>query len=278
MAVDLHLHSNRSDGTESPAGIVEAATRARLTAIALTDHDTLEGIEEARAAAAGRIELIPGVELSVEWPTGAMHLLGYWIEPGSGPVEEVLATLRDDRNRRNREIVGALVELGLDITIEEVEAAAGGSSVGRPHFGSVLVDKGYVGSMPEAFDRFLADGRPAYRPRIRLDVEDAVRLIHEAGGVTAVAHPHTVGTTTGDFSRAFETFAEVGIDGVECHYAEYAPDQRSELATIARAIGLVPVGGSDFHGYHKQGISIGTGYGDLHVPDEVVDELRDRRP
>ena len=144
MAVDLHLHSNRSDGTDPPATVVELAVSAGLEAIALTDHDTLEGIEAARAAAADRIRLIPGIELSVEWTTGEMHLLGYWIEPGTGPVEERLFELRRDRNRRNEEIVGALGALGIDITVDEIVAEAGGSSVGRPHIGAVLLRRGVV--------------------------------------------------------------------------------------------------------------------------------------
>ncbi|HSG80160.1 MAG TPA: PHP domain-containing protein [Acidimicrobiia bacterium] len=277
MAIDLHLHSNRSDGTDPPERIVELAVAARLDAIALTDHDTLEGIEEARAAAAGRIRLVPGVELSVEWPTGAMHLLGYWTEPGTGPVEERLAELRQDRNRRNAEILGALRGLGIDITVDEIVAEAGGSSVGRPHIAAVLLRKGEVASIAEAFDRYLARGRPAYRPRLRLEAAVATGLIHEAGGVASVAHPHTVATSAAEFGRAFEAFADAGIDGVECHYAEYAPDQRQHLATMAERLGLVPTGGSDYHGDNKPGLAVGSGHGDLRVPDDVLDRLEQRR-
>jgi predicted metal-dependent phosphoesterase TrpH len=277
VAIDLHLHSNRSDGTDPPARIVELAVAARLDAIALTDHDTLEGIDEARSAAGDRIRLVPGVELSVEWPTGAMHLLGYWTEPGTGPVEERLAELRRDRNRRNAEIVAALVDLGIDITIDEILAEAGGSSVGRPHIAAVLLRKRAVTSIAEAFDRYLARGRPAYRPRLRLDAVEATRLIHEAGGVASVAHPHTVATSAADFAAAFEAFAETGIDGVECHYAEYAPDQRRHLASTAERLGLVPTGGSDYHGGHKPGLTVGSGRGDLHVPADVLDRLERRR-
>lgn len=277
MAVDLHLHSNRSDGTDPPARVVELAVSAGLGAIALTDHDTLEGIEAARAAAADRIRLIPGIELSVEWTTGEMHLLGYWIEPGTGPVEERLAELRSDRNRRNEEIVGALGALGIAITVEEIVAEAGGSSVGRPHIAAVLLRHGIVDSIAEAFDRFLAKGKPAYRPRLRLDARVATRLIHEAGGVAAVAHPHTIATTSADFTASFEAFAESGIDGVECHYAEYTPEQRERLAATAERLGLVPTGGSDYHGDHRPGVAVGTGRGNLRVPDDVVDRLEDRR-
>lgn len=275
--IDLHLHSNRSDGTETPTRIVDLAVEARLSAIALTDHDTLEGIDEARAAARGRIRLISGIELSVQWPTGAMHLLGYWVEPGQGPVETRLAELRDSRNSRNAEIVAALTELGIDITLDEVEAEAGGSSVGRPHIGAILMRKGAVDSMADAFDRYLAAGRPAYRPRVRLDAADAVALFHEAGGVASVAHPHTIATSEADFRMAFESFAAVGIDGVECHYGEYTPQQRATLAATASRLGLVATGGSDFHGGHKPGLSVGTAKGDLRVPDEVVEALEARR-
>ncbi|MDX1690662.1 MAG: PHP domain-containing protein [Acidimicrobiia bacterium] len=277
MAVDLHLHSDRSDGTDPPAVVVDHAVAAGLGAMALTDHDTLGGVAEARRAAAGRIRVIPGVELSVEWPTGTMHLLGYWTEPGTGPLEDRLEELRRDRDRRNAAIVDALGDLGIEISIDEVERRAGGDSVGRPHIAAALVDRGVVSSIPEAFDRFLAAGRPAYRPRHRLPAAEAVRLVRASGGVAAVAHPHTVATAADAFSDAFASFADVGIDGVECHYAEYVPSQRSRLDTLARSHGLVPTGGSDYHGDHKPGISVGRGRGDLAVPDAALDELEARR-
>jgi predicted metal-dependent phosphoesterase TrpH len=149
--------------------------------------------------------------------------------------------------------------------------------VGRPHIAAALVRKGVVDSIPAAFDTYLASGRPAYRPRLRLDAAEAARLAKASGGVTAVAHPHTIADRAQAFEEAFAELSGLGIDGIECYYAEYAPETRLRLQAAARDRGLVPTGGSDFHGGHKPGIAVGTGRGDLVVPDEALDELAARR-
>jgi predicted metal-dependent phosphoesterase TrpH len=274
MAVDLHTHSSYSDGTAGPAEVVAAGVRRRLTALALTDHDTLDGIAEARQAAdlAG-LPFVPGVELSVGWNAREMHLLAYWIEPGPGPLQDRLPEIRRGREDRNVQIVEALDELGYDVTMEEIRGIAGDGVVGRPHFAVALMRRNVVGSIAEAFDRFLAKGRPAYRPRMRLPAAEAVVLARRSGGVTSVAHPHTLADDTAGFEAAFSAFAALGITGVECHYVEYAPDCRRRLVSIARSAGLVPTGGSDYHGGNKPGIDVGVGRGDLAVPDEVLEEL-----
>jgi len=279
VPVDLHTHSTASDGSEPPARVIEEAAARRLGAVALTDHDTLEGIDEARAAA-GRsgIEMIPGVELSVDWQDRAMHLLSYWIEPRPGPLQDRLASLQAGRNARNAEIVAALSGMGIDITLDDVEEESGGGSVGRPHIAAVLVARRVVRSVGEAFDRYLATGRPAYRSRPRLPVAEAVRLTAASGGVCVVAHPHTVADGAAGFAEAFAAFARLGIAGVECYYVEYPPEHRIRLADLAASFGLIATGGSDFHGRYKPGISVGTGRGDLVVPDHAVDALAEARP
>ena len=225
MAVDLHTHSSYSDGTETPASVVARAVHHRLSAVALADHDTLEGLDEARAAAvAAGIRFIPAVELSVSWNTKAMHLLGYWIEPGPGPLQDRLAEIQQGRESRNLQIIEALNNLGIDVTLEEIQEISGGGVTGRPHFAAALVRRELVDSISEAFDVYLASGRPAYRPRKRLRAAEAARLATASGGVTAVAHPHTVADNAGEFEAAFATFRDLGIGGVECHYVEYPPD------------------------------------------------------
>lgn len=277
MAVDLHTHSTFSDGSDRPDQIIDAAVVSGLTAVALTDHDGIDGIDEAAAAAAGRIELIPGVELSVRWNDHAMHLLAYWIGAATA-LAGALHSLQESRARRNTEMIAALGELGIDITIEDVAAQAGLDGVaGRPHIAAVLVSKGVVGSIPQAFDQYLAAGRPAYRGRLRLDAAEAVDLIHRSGGVAVVAHPHTIADDEDGFRELFESLAGLGIDGIECHYAEYTPTLRDRLAAHCRTLGLVPTGGSDYHGTYKRGLALGVGYGDLIVPDAVVPALRERR-
>lgn len=274
MAIDLHIHSTASDGSEAPTAVIRAAAAGRLSAVALTDHDTLAGIPEARAEAERHgIVLVPGVELSVDWDGRPMHLLAYWIEPGTGPLQDRLSALRAGRDDRNARVVEALTEMGIDITLDEVTAESGGGSVGRPHIAAVLAAKGVVGSIAEAFDRYLAAGRPAYRTRARLSAAEAATLARASGGVAVVAHPHTVADRRDEFADAFARFADSGIAGVECHYVEYPPAHRARLASIAERLGLVATGGSDFHGRYRPGISIGTGRGDLAVPDGLLDDL-----
>lgn len=274
--IDLHTHSHYSDGTDAPAALVEMAAAAGLTALALTDHDLLEGHREARAAARDRIEFVPGIELSVDWHGSTMHLLGYWV-PQGGALDDRLSWVQEGRVMRNKEILDALAGIGIEISEEDFAREAGPGVAGRPHFAQLLVAKGFAESISDAFDRYLAAGRPAYRPRRRLVAAVAVEAIEADGGVSAVAHPHTVADDENGFRAAFEAFAELGVDGVECHYSEYSPEQRAALATKAEHLGLVPTGGSDYHGSKKPGIDLGVGRGDLAVPDTSLQMLRSRR-
>jgi predicted metal-dependent phosphoesterase TrpH len=278
MAVDLHTHSRVSDGSDSPEQIVEAASERALTAVALTDHDILDGIPAAAARADELgIAFVPGVELSVEWPTGVMHLLAYFVEPGPGPLQDRLGGLRDGRVARNRSILEALGALGVDVSPDEVDAESGYGTAGRPHIAAVLVRKGAATGIADAFDRYLARGRPAYRDRPRLHAAEAVSLTRESGGVAVVAHPHTIADDADGFLAAFEHFAAMGVSGIECHYAEYPPPTRMGMAEIAESLGLVATGGSDYHGSYKPNLRIGTGRGDLAVPDTAYYQLLDAR-
>lgn len=278
MAVDLHTHSTYSDGSDSPAEIVSAAAAAGLEAVALTDHDNLNGILEAAAAAdASEVELIPGVELSCEWQPGGMHLVVLWLEPGPGPLQDRLKILQAGRRQRNVELIELLQELDVDISYEEVVAEAGGTGVGRPHVAAVLVRKGVVDSIPEAFDLYLASGRPAYVERYRMPPEEAIELARASGAVPIVAHPHTLGMTGTTLDQELRRLARHGLVGLECYYPEYEPGTRLELVERARDVGLVPSGGSDYHGTYKPGLEIGRGYGDLSVGREVWQELAEAR-
>jgi predicted metal-dependent phosphoesterase TrpH len=275
MPVDLHTHSLHSDGTDTPTRIVEAAAAAGLTAVALTDHDTLGGIAEASAAAAGAgIRLVPGVELSVDWPTGTMHMLAYFLAPVQGPLQDRLGALRRGREERNVRIVDRLAALGLHVSYDEVRAEAGRHGVvGRPHIAAVLVAKGHVPDISAAFDRYLAKGRPAYEPRMRLGAVEAVRLARASGAVPVVAHPHTIAVAAGDYRAAFVELAAAGLGGIEAHYAEYPVETRLHLADLAASLGLAATGGSDYHGEYKPGLRVGSGRGDLVVPDSALDDL-----
>jgi predicted metal-dependent phosphoesterase TrpH len=279
MAVDLHTHSTASDGSDDPAALVEKAAAMGLSTIALTDHDTVEGIEEARVAADRvGIELIPGTELSLQF-LGGMHLVVLWLEPGPGPLQDRLPYLQQGRTARNQAIVELLVEHGMPLTMEEILEVAGSGSVGRPHIAAVMARRGYVNSVPEAFDLWLSAGRPAYANRPRLEPEEAIGLALQSGGLPVLAHPHTLGINRAhEMAALLDRLRLAGLVGMETEYAAYHRHEREGYADLARRFGLVVSGGSDYHGTYKEGLQLGTGYGDLVVPESILEGLRERRP
>ncbi|MDA8291349.1 MAG: PHP domain-containing protein [Actinomycetota bacterium] len=277
--IDLHSHSDVSDGSESPERVVELAADAGCSTVALTDHDTTGGLDRAGARAASLgIRLVPGCEVSCAYEPGTMHVLCYFVPTSGGLLQEELARLRDDRDRRNEEMARTLAHLGLPVTYEEVVAEAGGLGVGRPHFASVLVRKGVVSSVEEAFGSYLGKGAPGYVSKARVEVASVVDLARRSGAVAVLAHPLSLGLSPAGLEPELRRLAELGLAGVECHYGRYDPATRADLAAAARRCGLVATGGSDFHGSYKPDLSVGTGTGDLAVPDEVVAELESLRP
>ncbi|HZD22330.1 MAG TPA: PHP domain-containing protein [Acidimicrobiia bacterium] len=276
MKTDLHTHSTASDGSDSPGRVVELAAKAGLGTVALTDHDTQEGLPEAgQAADRVGIELIPGVELSLQFDTGGMHLLVLWLPPGPGPLQDRLQTLQDGRGSRNERIVELLTEAGMPVTIEEIREEAGGGSVGRPHIAAVMMKHGYVPDIRTAFDEWLGAGKPAYVGRLRLDPEEAIGLARESGAVPVLAHPHTLGITTAPaMADVLTRLCKAGLIGLEAIYSSYHAHERAGYADLAGRFGLAVSGGSDYHGTYKPGLMLGTGYGDLVVPGEVVEKLR----
>ena len=279
MAVDLHVHSSASDGTDAPRVVVTKAAALGLSAIALTDHDTLSGIPEARAAAATLpIDLVPGVELSVDHAGLKIHMLAYFIEPGPGPLQDRLADLRSGRTVRNKIIIQRLNDLGYPITMDDVLRHAGGDAIGRPHIADALVEAGAIASRSEAFFDLLSDGGKAYVERERLTAVDAIGLTTRSGGVTSIAHPLTIGGDAASLRPTFGDLRDAGLAGIEVYYSEHPPAIRSQLAAVAADLDLVATGGSDYHGTGKPGLEIGSGHGDLVVPDAALEELRQRRP
>ena len=279
MAVDLHVHSSASDGTDAPDLVVAKAAGIGLTALALTDHDTLSGIPAARRAAAQfPIELISGVELSVDHADVKIHMLAYFLEPNPGPLQNRLEELRTGRTTRNRRIVERLNELGYPITMEDVLRQAAGDAVGRPHIADALVEAGAIEHRSEAFVDLLSDGGSAYVERDRLTAIDAIRLAGESGGVTSIAHPLTISADAATLRSIFEDLRDAGLAGIEAYYSEHTPAIRTQLANVAADLGLVATGGSDYHGLGKPDLQIGSGWGDLIVPDAALEELRQRRP
>jgi predicted metal-dependent phosphoesterase TrpH len=277
--IDLHTHSTVSDGSDPPARIPDLAAAAGCDAVALTDHDRLDGLAEARARAqALGVQLVPGCEVSCEWAPGTLHVLVYFVEPGEGPLQDELTRLQTDRAERNRRMVERLSAAGLPVTLEELDAEAGGKGAGRPHMAAILVRKGIVGSVQEAFDRYLARGRPAYVSKARLSAHTVAEEARGSGGVAVLAHPLSLQLGEDELDSTVGELADAGLSGLEAIYGRYSPEERAGLADIAKRRGLVVTGGSDYHGTFKPDLTVGTGRGDLSVPDSTLVALGDRRP
>lgn len=269
------MHSTRSDGTYGPADLVREAKFAGLTHMALTDHDTVEGLAEARAAAqAEGIAFLGGLEISAEFQPGTMHILGYGFREDDPALLERLGYVQRCREERNPKIAANLNRLGMDLTMEEVQRASGGWLVGRPHFAQVLLDKGYVGSRQEAFDKFLAKGKPAYVNKVRLSPEESVAVIRNAGGTAVLAHPLQLkAKNKTELDRIVRNLVDAGLKGIECYYRNHEEADTERFLGLAKKYNLVPTGGSDFHGTNRPGISLGTGEGNLRVPPECWENL-----
>ena len=273
--VDLHCHSDFSDGTDSPERLAALAREAGLSAAVLTDHDTMAGSARfAAAAAAEGVRTIPGMEISADVPGRTVHLLAYGCDAAEPRLAEALAKVRDGRRARNAEILARLARLGVPVSAEEVAAEAGeGGIVARPHIAAALVRKGFAQDVRDAFERFLARGRPAYAERFRLAPEEALRLAADAGGVVSLAHPHLLRMERDELRAFVARLAGLGLVGVECLYTGYQKPQIDEYVGLARTFGLLVTGGSDYHGANKPAIRLGVAYGGLKVPDEAFDAL-----
>lgn len=276
--IDLHSHSTFSDGSLTPEQLVEEGVTAGLMALALTDHDTVAGLPRFLAAGEGQpIRLVPGTELSVDCSHGVMHMLGYWMDVANPELVRQMKWIRNGRDMRNREILEKLNALGFAMSWDEVLSEAGEDVVGRPHFAQVMLQKGYAKDKNAVFDQWLGDGKPGYADRPRLTAEVAVELINQAGGVAVLAHPFTLRIDMKAMEALLHQLAEAGMAGVECYYSEHSSDLTTAYLELARLAGLVPTGGSDFHGAVSPGIRLGVGFGGLNVPDEVLGHLEARR-
>jgi hypothetical protein len=279
--IDLHTHSDISDGSDPPERIPELAAEAGCSAVALTDHDSLAGIGPAatRARELG-ITFVPGCEVSCRpVGTGGMHVLVYFVDDDDSPLGAELVRLRDDRRRRNLALADLLISLGIPITYEMVVAEAGSEAgVGRPHFAAAMVAVGAAQSVDEAFEHTLANDRPGFVRKARLTGTEVARLARASGGVAVLAHPYSLGLDGSGLARVVGELAEAGFGGLEAIYGRYSPRQRHELGNLARRFDLVATGGSDHHGVIKPDLRVGTGQGDLKVPDGVLGLLESRRP
>jgi len=273
--IDLHTHTTASDGTLSPKELVEHAYGSGLTAVAITDHDTIGGIEEALSQ--GKkigLEVVPGVEISVDFH-GEMHILGYFINLESPVLQETLEQLREYRKERNPQIIRKLNDLGFTITLEEVKEVARGAVIGRPHIAKVLLDKGYVQSLDQAFGEYLATGRPAYVKKEKLTPQEAIAAIVSSGGLPVLAHPKYLGLTREELHALLFSLTGVGLKGIEAYYTTHSSAETQFYLALAEQHGLAVTGGSDFHGSNKPDIELGKGLGNLAVKDEVLVKLKE---
>jgi len=273
--IDLHVHSIFSDGTNTPAELIEMAATHGLSAVAITDHDTMGGIVPLLEAAEGTsVEAVPGIELSAECERGTMHILGYFIDHTCETLKKKVDTVRKGREARNREILKKLNKLGYVIMWSDIEDQAGADVVGRPHFAEALVVRGHVKSRKAAFDLLLAKGRPAYVERYRFTARECIELIREAGGIAVLAHPATIYMPDDQLKGLVKGLAECGLGGIEAYYAEHHPENIVRFSKWAKEMGLICTGGTDYHGGNTPDLKLGTGFGQLRVPDEALAQLK----
>lgn len=288
--VDLHCHSTASDGTYSPTDVVKLAKERNLSALALTDHDTINGVAEAsRVAGELGIDFLPGIEISAEYPhPGTMHILGYGIDPNSSVLRDLTTTLLGGRDDRNPKIIAKLQELNVAITMEEVEKEAkvevagadGGppkkKPIGRPHIAAILLRKGYVSSIKQAFDKYLAPGGLAYFDKERLAPHTALQMIRDSGGIAVLAHPVQLRyTNDAQLETVLKDLVDHGLGGIEVIHSDHDEKLVQQYTELAKRYNLVMTGGSDFHGTNKKDIDLGTARG-RKVPREFFDRLRER--
>ena len=280
--VDLHTHTNESDGSLTPAELIQLATAVGLDGLAITDHDTFDGFEKALPLAqeAG-LALLCGIELNTrllnpdhEEHTRNLHLLAYFPsgQPG-GPIHRRLEQERSDRRERNMQLVLALQRQGIDIRLEEVEAR-GRSLTGRPHFARILVEKGYARNQEDAFHRFLGEQAPTYVERQSHSSEEAIEIVRASGGIPVIAHPIRLMLSADTEKRVLARLKEAGLLGLEVHHSDQSADAQAHYASLAAEFELIPTGGSDFHGAAKPNVTLGTGLRDnVRVPRAVLDRL-----
>lgn len=274
--IDLHTHSTFSDGSLTPEQLVREAELARLSALALTDHDSISGLERFMAACSkSKVRGVPGVEISVDCnPSDAtMHILGYFIDPANAELNEHVNRLRDGRRHRNAEILKRLNAMGLMLTMNEISAFAGENNVGRLHFAQALMARGYVRTTQEAFDKYLAKGKSGYANRLRFKPLGGVAMIRSAGGIAVLAHPFTLNLGKQALADCVGALVQGGLQGIEIYYPQHSPKLVRQYLDLAGQFQLVATGGTDFHGTPMPDVKLGRGFGMLNVPDTVLEQL-----
>lgn len=273
--IDLHCHSTASDGSLTPTELVHKARDGGLRAIAITDHDTVDGVHEALAAGEKLdFEVVSGVEISADIPSGSMHMLGYFIDHTSSGLVAALRRLQEAREARNQEIIKKLRSMRLEVTREELLKISGEGQIGRPHIAKLLVQKGFVPTLQAAFDCYLKRGRPAYVEKFRFIPREAIKLISEAGGMAVLAHPGSLNKSSEELEGVVQELRNEGLSGLEVFYTDHKPEQTRSYQRLCRKYQLIATGGTDYHGTYKPGVELGRGRGNLRVSYKLLDEMK----
>ena len=277
--IDLHIHSTASDGTLSPAGILKLAQKLKLRAIAITDHDTIAGSKEAfNIGLPPDVKFLTGVEISASFPpsishAGSFHILGYSIRLEDPQLNKTLDILQKARKNRNPKIVKRLNDLGFKFSLEDVASEIGDGQLGRPHIARYMLKRGFVKSIDEAFRKYIAQGRPAYVDKFRVDCSKAIEIILDAGGIPVLAHPILLNFGKNETIDLFALLKDMGLKGIEVYYPENPTDMTAFYIELTQRYGLLKTGGTDFHGSLKPDIQMGSGRGDFFVPYEIYEKL-----
>lgn len=276
MTIDLHVHSYFSDGTKSPEELVRLASKTGVSALALTDHDTMDGVAQAQAVSAEcDVEVIPGVEISVVHEEQVLHILGYYVDPMQDDLARALSTLQIARDERNEKIIKKLQDLGIDASLEELQKISGLGQTGRPHIAKLLMNHGVVRSFPQAFDEYLAKDKKAYVGRFAYSAKEAIRFISVAGGLAVLAHPIQIDKTLCVLNSLLPVLRSYGLDGIETYYPSQKKKMQKRIRKFAEANDLFLTGGSDYHGDIRPGTRLAGGH-NVYVPPELLTIMKQR--
>ncbi len=276
MTIDLHVHSYFSDGTKSPEELVRLASKTGVSALALTDHDTMDGVAQAQAVSAEcDVEVIPGVEISVVHEEQVLHILGYYVDPMQDDLARALSTLQIARDERNEKIIKKLQDLGIDASLEELQEISGLGQTGRPHIAKLLMNHGVVRSFPQAFDEYLAKDKKAYVGRFAYSAKEAIRFISVAGGLAVLAHPIQIDKTLCVLNSLLPVLRSYGLDGIETYYPSQKKKMQKRIRKFAEANDLFLTGGSDYHGDIRPGTRLAGGH-NVYVPPELLTIMKQR--
>ncbi|WP_054741472.1 PHP domain-containing protein [Cellulosilyticum ruminicola] len=276
--IDLHVHSNSSDGTLSPEEVVLLAKSKGLSAIALTDHDTVSGVETAiKKGKEIGLTVVPGIEFSADYNGKEVHMLGYYMDYKNPKLLEKLNYLVESRTKRNLQIIDKLATLGMPLTFEDLGEGYGPDTVlTRAHFAAALLKKGYIKTRDQAFNKYIGAGKPAYVARERFTTHECMDMIHNAGGLAVLAHPKLYDFSNSEVTQVIKDLASKGLDGVECIYATHTQNETAHLLQVCKNLDLLSTGGSDFHGDNKPNLELGSGYGHLQVPYDLLEGLQNK--